>query len=94
MSCLVWQKMFCLVMHMHQHITITMQTHVLQITVLGNSKLEYSTECIFAENLIKQITHRYYISHALVHFQSPLNFSFILNVQKGLEKRFRKFDTV
>ena len=41
-SHLFWQKMFCLVMHMHQHITITMQTHVLQITVLGNSKLEYS----------------------------------------------------
>ena len=41
-SNLVWQRMFCLVMHVHQHITITMQT-LLQITVLGNSNLEYST---------------------------------------------------
>ena len=41
-SNLVWQRMFCLVIHVHQHITITMQT-LLQITVLGNSNLEYST---------------------------------------------------
>ena len=72
----------------HHIITDTTQKHdVLQIiTVLGNCKLETSTKRAFF--VIKQILHSAHISHASVYLQ------FILNAQKGLENRLRKFDTI
>ena len=69
MSHLVWQRMFCLVMHVHQHNYYN--ADIITNNSVGKLQLGIFDSAFFAENVIKQIIHRYYYITCLGSLPKP-----------------------